>query len=70
MNANCLMTSWRCCHDDTQELEIALSQSIDTMRMAEQMLQCYTSGPEADMLRDQADTNMTLDCAGGGTPFP
>ncbi len=43
-----------------EELEIALGQSIDAMRVAEQMLRFYGSGPVADMLRNQADNNMTL----------
>ena len=43
-----------------EELESALSQSIDAMRVAEQMLRYYYTGPVADMLRDQADKNMIL----------
>jgi hypothetical protein len=43
-----------------EELEIALGQSIDAMRLAEQMLRLHSPGPLADLLREQADKNMYL----------
>ena len=43
-----------------QELEIALGASIDCMRLAEQSLRMADRTIIADMLREQADKNMSL----------
>lgn len=43
-----------------EELEIALSQSIDCMRLAAQSLQINDRPLLASMLREQADKNLNL----------
>ena len=43
-----------------EELEIALAQSIDCMRLAAQSLEFADRPIAAKMLREQADKNMTL----------
>jgi hypothetical protein len=43
-----------------EELEFALGQSIDCMRLAEQALRINDRPILADMLREQADKNMLL----------
>lgn len=42
------------------QLEDALAMSIDTLRMAEQMLRLNGSAPVADLVRDRADKNMSV----------
>lgn len=44
----------------TSDLETALASSIDALRMAEQMLRFYGSGPVADFVREQANRNQQL----------
>jgi hypothetical protein len=43
-----------------EELEIALSQSIDCMRLAAQSLEINERPVMAALLREQADKNLTL----------
>ncbi len=42
------------------QLEDALAMSIDTLRMAEQMLRLKGSAPVADLVRERAEKNMRL----------